>query len=71
MHYAIADVGAFVERGGVIEVEAWKRGVTAYGPDYKTRVYPSILSEGAASLLPDGPRPCYLSTSTSTPSARA
>jgi exoribonuclease R len=62
VHYAIADIGAFVERGGVIEAEAWKRGETAYGPDYKTPVYPSILSEGAASLLPDGPRPCFLFT---------
>ena len=62
VHYAIADVGAFVERGGVIEEEAWKRGVTAYGPDYKTPVYPSVISEGAASLLPDGPRPAFLFT---------
>lgn len=60
--YAIADIGAFVERGGVIEDEAWKRGVTAYGPDFKTPVYPSVLSEGAASLLPDGPRPAFLFT---------
>jgi exoribonuclease R len=60
--YAIADVGAFAERGGVIEEEAWQRGVTAYGPDYKTPVYPSVLSEGAASLLPGGPRPAFLFT---------
>ena len=62
VYYAIADIGAFVERGGIIEAEAWKRGVTAYGPDYKTPVYPSVLSEGAASLLPDGPRPSFLFT---------
>ncbi len=62
MHYAIADIGAFAERGGVIEEESWKRGVTAYGPDYKTPVYPAVLSEGAASLLPGGPRPCFLFT---------
>ncbi len=60
--YAIADIGAFVERGGIVEAEAWRRGVTAYGPDYKTPVYPSVLSEGAASLLPDGPRPAFLFT---------
>src|SRR6476646_9809670 len=62
VHYAIADVGAFVERGGPIELEAWQRGVTAYGPDFKTPVYPVVLSEGAASLLPDGPRPAFLFT---------
>jgi exoribonuclease R len=60
--YAIADIGAFAERGGIIEAEAWNRGVTAYGPDYKTPVYPAVLSEGAASLLPDGPRPAFLFT---------
>ena len=62
VHYAIADIGAFVERGGPVEQEAWQRGVTAYGPDFKTPVYPSVLSEGAASLLPDGPRPSFLFT---------
>ena len=62
VHYAIADIGAFAERGGPVEVEAWQRGVTAYGPDFTTPVYPSILSEGAASLLPDGPRPAFLFT---------
>ncbi len=62
VYYAIADIGAFAERGGVIEAEAWQRGVTAYGPDYKTPVYPSVLSEGAASLLPGGPRPAFLFT---------
>lgn len=62
MYYAIADIGAFAERGSVIEEEAWQRGVTAYGPDYKTPVYPPALSEGAASLLPGGPRPAFLFT---------
>jgi exoribonuclease R len=62
VYYAIADIGAFVERGSVIEEEAWKRGVTAYAPDFKTPVYPPVLSEGAASLLPDGPRPAFLFT---------
>lgn len=62
VHYAIADIGAFAERGGPVEAEAWERGATAYGPDYKTPVYPPILSEGAASLLPDGPRPAFLFT---------
>ena len=62
VHYAIADIGAFVDRGGPVELEAWQRGVTAYGPDFKTPVYPLVLSQGAASLLPDGPRPAFLFT---------
>src|SRR5918997_679687 len=28
VHYAIADVGCFVDRGSRIEEEAWRRGVT-------------------------------------------
>lgn len=58
--YAIADVGFFVDRGGVIEAEAWKRGLTFYGPDCKEPLYPPVLSTGAASLLPDQDRPCIL-----------
>ncbi len=53
LHYAIADVGWFVEDGDPLDVEAWTRGETLYLPDGKAGLYPSILSEGAASLLPD------------------
>jgi len=60
LQYAIADVSAFVAPGGVIDVEAWTRGETFYLPDGKTSLYPTILCEGAASLLPDGDRPCIL-----------
>jgi len=58
--YAIADVGYFVEPKGAIETEAWKRGVTLYGPDVRTPLYPPELSSGAASLLPNAERPCIL-----------
>ncbi|MBL8203639.1 MAG: RNB domain-containing ribonuclease [Blastocatellia bacterium] len=58
--YAIADVGFFVERGSVIEEEAWRRGLTMYSPDLKTPLYPAILSEGAASLLPQVARPAIV-----------
>jgi VacB/RNase II family 3'-5' exoribonuclease len=58
--YAIADVGYFVDRGGAIETEAWRRGLTFYSPDTKTPLYPQILSEGAASLLPHEERPCIV-----------
>jgi exoribonuclease R len=40
----------------VIEQAAWQRGLTLYSPDLKTPLYPSLLSESAASLLPDLPR---------------
>lgn len=58
--YAIADVGFFVARGSVLEQEAWRRGLTMYSPDLKTPLYPSSLSEGAASLLPDVARPAII-----------
>ena len=60
LHYAIADIGAFAPLGGVIETEAWKRGTTVYAPDGSVPVYPRILCQDRASLLPDGPRPCIL-----------
>ncbi|HZF94192.1 MAG TPA: RNB domain-containing ribonuclease [Allosphingosinicella sp.] len=62
LHYAIADVAWFVEDGGPIDREAWRRGTTQYLPDGKAGLYPPVLSEGAASLLPDGPRPAIVFT---------
>ena len=62
LHYALADVGWFVVAGGALEAEAWRRGVTLYLPDGKARLYPPVLSEQAASLLPDGPRPAVVVT---------
>ena len=62
LHYAIADVGWFVEDGDPIDEEAWKRGTTLYLPDGKAGLYPPVLSEGAASLLPNGPRPAVIFT---------
>ncbi len=38
---------------GPVDIEAWARGETIYIPDGKVSLYPPILSEGAASLLPD------------------
>src|SRR5258708_1342697 len=35
LHYAIADVAWFVDDGGVIDAEAWRRGTTLYLPDGK------------------------------------
>ena len=56
LRYAIADVGWFVEAGDPLDVEAWRRGTTMYFPDGRVPLYPPQLSEGAASLLPSGPR---------------
>jgi exoribonuclease R len=63
LHYAIADVGWFVDDGDLLDIEAWKRGETTYLPDGKAGLYPPVLAEGAASLLPDGPRPAVIFTS--------
>lgn len=62
LHYALADVGWFVREGGALEAEAWRRGVTLYLPEGKARLYPPVLSEAAASLLPHGPRPAVVVT---------
>lgn len=62
LHYAIADVAWFVDDGGPLDREAWARGETLYMPDEKAPLYPPVLSQGAASLLPDGPRPAVVFT---------
>ncbi|TGQ73082.1 MAG: RNB domain-containing ribonuclease [Mesorhizobium sp.] len=62
LHYAIADVAWFVEDGDAIDHEAWTRGETLYLPDGKAGLYPPVIAEGAASLLPDGPRPSVIFT---------
>lgn len=62
VHYAIADVAAFVDLDGPIAAEALARGVTLYAPDARAPLYPTVLSEGAASLLPDGDRPALVWT---------
>ena len=62
VHYAIADVAAFVEPGSPVDVEANNRGETLYGADSKIPLHPKVLSEGAASLLPDEVRPSLLWT---------
>ncbi|MFF5205545.1 RNB domain-containing ribonuclease [Streptosporangium sp. NPDC000396] len=58
--YAVADVAAFVRPGGAIDIEARSRGETVYMPDGRVPLHPSILSEGAASLLPGVTRPAAL-----------
>jgi len=60
VHYAIADVAAFVTSGDAVDVEANKRGETLYAADAKIPLHPKVLSEDAASLLPDQVRPALL-----------
>lgn len=58
--YAIADVAAFVRPGDAIDREAHRRGQTFYGADSKIPLHPTVLSEDAASLLPDRVRPALV-----------
>ena len=62
VHYAIADVAAFVVPGGPLDSEAHRRGVTQYAPDRHVPLYPEVLGAGAASLLPGVDRPALLWT---------
>ena len=62
VHYAIADVVAFVEPGDPVDEEAHRRGESLYGADTKIPLHPTVLSEDAASLLPDQVRPALLWT---------
>jgi exoribonuclease R len=62
LHYAIADVAWFVADDSPLDIEAWARGTTCYLPDGKASQYPKLLSEKAASLLPDGDRPAVVFT---------
>ncbi|MER6320160.1 RNB domain-containing ribonuclease [Streptomyces sp. NPDC001581] len=60
VHYAIADVAAFVTPGGPLDAEARRRVTTLYFPDERIPLHPAALSEDAASLLPDRTRPALL-----------
>ncbi|MGI9598569.1 MAG: RNB domain-containing ribonuclease [Acidimicrobiales bacterium] len=60
--YAIADVGAFLAPGGVIDVEARRRGATLYSPDTRTPLHPEVISEDRASLLAGTEKPALLWT---------
>jgi exoribonuclease R len=62
VRYAIADVAAFVTPGDPVDQEAHRRGESMYGADTKVPLHPKVLSEGAASLLPDQVRPAFVWT---------
>ena len=60
VYYAIADVAAFVSAGDPVDIEANRRGETLYGANSRIPLHPTVLSEGAASLLPNQLRPALL-----------
>ncbi|QDP96992.1 RNB domain-containing ribonuclease [Microlunatus elymi] len=60
VRYAIADVGWFVRPDRAIDQEARRRGQTLYAPDDRAPLHPTVLSEGAASLLPGQDRLAYV-----------
>ncbi|MGW3091926.1 RNB domain-containing ribonuclease [Streptomyces sp. NPDC001102] len=62
VRYAIADVAAFVVPGGALDAETHRRVTTLYFPDEKIPLHPEVLSEAAASLLPNVTRPAALWT---------
>jgi exoribonuclease R len=53
VHYAIADVIAFVRPGDPVDLESHQRGESLYGANSKIPLHPPVLSEDAASLLPN------------------
>ncbi|HEX8099600.1 MAG TPA: RNB domain-containing ribonuclease [Actinomycetota bacterium] len=62
VRYAIADVAAFVDPGGPLDQECWRRRETVYMPDRKSLLLPPVLSEDRASLLPGSDRVALLWT---------
>ena len=60
VRYAIADVPHFVTPGSALDTEVRARGLTIYAPDGRVPLHPPVLSEAAASLLPDQVRPAYV-----------
>ena len=60
IRYAIADVPTFVRIGGELDRVTRQRGQTVYCPDVRVPLHPEVLSEAAASLLPDAVRPAFV-----------
>jgi exoribonuclease R len=62
VHYAIADVAAFVSPGDPVDLESHRRGETLYGADSKVPLHPKVISEDAGSLVEGQVRPALLWT---------
>lgn len=64
LHYAIADLAAFITPGDPVDLEAHRRGQTLYGAGSRIPLHPTVISEDGGSLLPDQVRPSLLWTIT-------
>ena len=51
VHYAIADVAAFVAPGGALDAEAHRRGVTIYAPDRNVEAALASAGVGLADVV--------------------
>ncbi|MFC0600823.1 RNB domain-containing ribonuclease [Streptomyces palmae] len=60
VHYAVADIAAFVVPGGPLDLETRQRATTVYFPDARVPLHPDVLTRDAAALLPDQDRPALL-----------
>lgn len=60
LHYAIADIPAFVEPGGDLDAETRRRGQTLYAADGSIPLHPHAIGQDAASLLPGRDRRAYV-----------
>lgn len=60
LHYAISAISRFVQPGGAVDRESRSRGQTVYAPTGRIPLYPAVLSEDRASLLPGVERPAFI-----------
>ncbi|GAA1775987.1 RNB domain-containing ribonuclease [Agromyces lapidis] len=60
VHYAIADVPAFVAPGGAVDLAARGRGQTLYAADGRIPLHPPAIGDDRASLLPGVDRPAFV-----------
>lgn len=62
VHYAIADLAAFITPGDPVDLESHERGETLYGAETRVPLHPPAISEDAGSLLAGQVRPSLLWT---------
>ncbi|MFF2390649.1 RNB domain-containing ribonuclease [Agromyces sp. NPDC058104] len=60
VHYAIADVPAFVAPGGAVDRAARERGQTLYAADGRIPLHPPVIGDDRASLLPGADRSAFV-----------